>query len=264
MEPVLTIDGREAECRDGETLIEVCDRMGIRVPRLCHHPSVSPYGACRLCLVEQRRADRTRVVASCEVPAAAGGEFLTDTPRVRRLRRLVMELHLARCPDSPALRALAGELGVRQARLRPLAESCILCGLCERVCREVVGAAAVGFSGRGTARRLTAAFGEVPDDCIGCGLCTFVCPTDAIHMREAAVERLRRLPGDRRPCRHALTGLYPAALCSHAYECESCEVDQRLRELAGTHPALTLARRGSASALSDRLASTRRTGGMER
>jgi predicted molibdopterin-dependent oxidoreductase YjgC len=169
------------------------------------------------------------------------------------MRRLVMELHLARCPGIPEIRSTARELGVRSTRLRKLHDDCILCGLCERVCREVVGACALAFEGRGGQRRITSTYGEVPAECIGCGACSFVCPTGAIRMDHAALERLRALPGSQRPCRHALTGLYPSALCSHSYECETCEVDQRLRETAGTHPALAMKSGRAARTLVTRL-----------
>lgn len=262
MTTTLTIDGRPVQAGHDEMLLDVLDRIGVQVPRLCHHPALEPHGACRLCLVEQQKGGRTKIVTACDLPARAGGAFLTDTPRVRRMRRLVMELHLARCPDSPQLAQLARRLGVRRTRLRPQSHTCILCGLCERVCREIVGARALSYAGRGTGRHITSSFGEIPDECIGCGLCSFVCPTSAIRMDEAALERLRRLPGSQRPCRHALTGVYPGALCSHSYRCETCEVDQRLGEAAGTHPALALSAGSAARNLFGYMSRTRtRPGG---
>jgi predicted molibdopterin-dependent oxidoreductase YjgC len=249
----LTIDGRRVEAGTDETLLEVLDRIGTRLPRLCHLTDLRPYGACRLCLVEQVWQGGSRMVTACDMVARAGGVFVTDSDAVRRMRRLVMELHLARCPDVPEIRAKAREIGVHTLRLRRLDDTCILCGLCERVCREVVGAFALTFEGRGGARRITSSFGEMPSECIGCGACSFVCPTGAIRMDRAALARLRTLPGSQRPCRHALTGLYPSALCSHSYECETCEVDQRLRECAGTHPALAMNRGVAARTLVTKL-----------
>ncbi len=257
MEPHLVIDGRRIDPGSDEFLLGVLDRNGIHVPRLCHHPAVRPYGACRLCLVESVRPGGSKLVTACTVPAREGGTFLTDTARVRRMRRLVIELHLARCPGSAAIRDLARSLGVRASRFRQVHDTCILCGLCERVCREVVGANALCYEGRGSRRVITSSFDEVPDECIACGACSHVCPTDAIHMREAAVQALLALPGSERPCRHALTGIYPGALCSHSYQCDTCEVDQRLHDAAGTNPAMALAGGEAARALFAHLAVTR-------
>jgi predicted molibdopterin-dependent oxidoreductase YjgC len=261
MQVRITVDGVEVDARRHEMLLGVLERSGIPVPTLCHHESIEPYGACRLCLVEVQRAGRVKVTTSCNLPVDEGGVFVTRSPRLDRLRKLVAELHLARCPDEPAVRRVARSLGVRRSRLRPRHDSCILCGLCERVCRDVVGAAALGFEARGGRRSLTAAYDERPAECIGCGACTFVCPTKTIHMQEAALERLRLLPGARRPCRHALSGLYPGALCSHSYRCETCEVDQRLRQVVGTHPVFALVPGEGSRRLATYLARTRQEGG---
>jgi len=242
-------------------LLGVLHRLGVHLPTLCHLDGLSPYGACRLCLVEVRRGDRTRVTTACNLPVEDDTEVVTSSPRLVRLRRLTAELHLARCPDVPEVRRVARELGVRRSRLRHVGDTCILCGLCERVCREVVGACAIGFEGRGTARALDSAYGEVPGECIGCGACSFVCPTGTIRMQEAAVEALRRLPGSERPCRHALTGMMPSALCSMSYRCEVCEVDQRLREIVGTHPALAMGKGPEARRLATYLVAARRGAG---
>jgi NADH dehydrogenase/NADH:ubiquinone oxidoreductase subunit G len=242
-------------------LLGILHRLGVHLPTLCHLDGLSPYGACRLCLVEVRRGGRTRITTACNLPVEDGSEYTTSSPRLARLRRLTAELHLARCPDVPEVRRVARELGVRRTRLRPVGDTCILCGLCERVCREVVGANALGFEGRGTSRSLSSAYGEVPGECIGCGACSFVCPTGTIRMQEAAVEALRRLPGSERPCRHALTGMMPSALCSMSYQCEVCEVDQRLREIVRAHPVLAMGKGPEARRLAEYLVAARRGAG---
>jgi bidirectional [NiFe] hydrogenase diaphorase subunit len=238
MDVRVTVDGRTITAGMHEMLLGVLVRSGIRLPTLCHLEGLRPYGACRLCLVEIHREGRVRTATACDLPVEEGGVYVTSSPRLERLRRLVAELHLARCPDVAEVRRIARSLGVRGSRLAPLDDTCVLCGLCERVCRDVVGAVALGFEGRGTSRAVSTAYGEPGSECIGCGACSDVCPTGTIRMLDAAFERLRSLPGAERPCRHALSGIQPGALCSHGYECDTCEVDQRLRGPGGESPIL--------------------------
>jgi NADH dehydrogenase/NADH:ubiquinone oxidoreductase subunit G len=261
MQVRVTVDGRGMHAERHEMLLGLLHRLGVDLPTLCHLEGLSPYGACRLCLVEVTRGDRTRVTTACNLPVEDGAVYTTASPTLSRLRRTAAELHLARCPDEPEIRRIARALGVRRTRLRPVGDTCILCGLCERVCREVVGASALGFEGRGTSRALASAYGEVPGECIGCGACSFVCPTGTIRMQEAAVASLRQLPGSERPCRHALTGMMPSALCSMSYECEVCEVDHRLREIVSTHPVLAMGKGPEASRLAEYLVAARRGAG---
>ncbi len=261
MQVRVTVDGRGVRAERHEMLLGLLRGLGVHLPTLCHLEGLTPYGACRLCLVEVARGSGTIVTTACNLPVEDGAVYVTASARLSRLRRLVAELHLARCPDEPEVRRIAWALGVRKARLRPVGDTCILCGLCERVCREVVGASALGFEGRGTSRALASAYGEVPGECIGCGACSFVCPTGTIRMQEAAVESLRRLPGSERPCRHALTGMMPGALCSMSYRCDACEVDQRLRQIVTTHPVLAMGKGPQARRLAEYLVAARRGAG---
>ena len=234
----LVIDGEEVTASRHDLLMPLLSRMGIELPSLCYRPDLTPYGSCRLCLVQVDRGSRSAIVTACNYPVEDGERIITSSPSLTRLRRLVAGLHLARCPGEPEVRRIAASLGATGAGLKGQDEDCVLCGLCERVCSEIVGARALGFGGRGGGRTLGAAFVEAPPECIGCGACSHVCPTGAIRMDAAALERMRRLPGSARWCRHALTGLYPGAICSHSFECSTCEVDQRLREASAGHPAL--------------------------
>lgn len=177
------IDGRPVTAREGETVLDVARAAGIFIPALCYHKAVSHYGSCRLCLVEVEKRGRRRIVASCSYLAEDGLVVDTQAPGAVKARNVAMELLLARCPENPAVRAMAGRMGVRSTRFALREEDCILCGLCVRVCREVIGADCLAFSGRGSERRVTTPYDKPARECIGCGACAAVCPTGAIRLR---------------------------------------------------------------------------------
>ena len=180
----LTIDGREVQASPGTTLMEAARSVNIQIPNLCSNPELTPYGACRMCMVEVTHGKRTRLVASCIYEVAEGLTVKTDTQRANNVRRLVVELMLARNPRHPRLLALAASLGIDQTRFEVEVKGCILCGQCVRTCREVVGVAAIGFESRGTERRVATPFNEAPPDCIACGSCAHICPVDFIPYKE--------------------------------------------------------------------------------
>ncbi|HDS29432.1 MAG TPA: 4Fe-4S dicluster domain-containing protein [Firmicutes bacterium] len=131
-------------------------------------------------------------VTSCLYPVMDGLIVRTQTDRVRRLRATVLELLLARCPDSDVVRKLAHEYGVDISRYeeRVGGDNCILCGLCVRVCDEVIGQSAIWSSGRGIIKEISTPLREPPPDCIGCGSCAIVCPTDTIPMVQTNDHRI--------------------------------------------------------------------------
>lgn len=236
------LDGRRVEASSGDMLLPVARREGADIPSLCHVEGLSPGSACRLCLVEVEDGARRRVVTSCDYPLEEGIRVWTTGPRLERLRRGILELHLARVPSSRRIRDLARKHGVSGAgglRVGDPGERCILCGLCARVCSELVGAHAVTMAGRGGARRATLPYEEADArECIGCGACSWVCPESCIEIEPIAIERMRSRWGDERPCRYALMGLVPGALCAHDYGCRTCPFDHEMFERAGgLHPA---------------------------
>ena len=172
----LTIDGRSVEAPEGALLLEAVRRADVNLPTLCYWEGLPPYGACRLCLVEVTAPQR-QVVAACAYPAVDGLEVDTQGPAAMAARRIMLELLLARRPSSKVLAELATGAGVSPGRLEPLPgpgdgnELCILCGLCVRVCRDLVGAAAIGFIGRGAGRSVGPPFRVQAGACIGCGAC---------------------------------------------------------------------------------------------
>ncbi|UCE73860.1 MAG: (2Fe-2S)-binding protein, partial [Methanomassiliicoccales archaeon] len=182
-----TIDGEEVECQVGEILLDVARRYGINIPTLCYYKAITGYGACRLCIVEVTRKGRTKITASCTYPVEEEIEVKTDTDEVIESRKMLMELLMARCPESDEVKELAKEIGVEKTRFKPNEDKenkCILCGLCVRVCQEVMRANVLCFANRGANRKVTEPFDEYSELCTTCGACEKVCPTDAIHISD--------------------------------------------------------------------------------
>jgi bidirectional [NiFe] hydrogenase diaphorase subunit len=184
-----TIDGIEVEGEKEQSVLAVALDNGFDIPHLCYHEALDPYGACRLCLVEVTKGSRTRLTTSCNYPVLEGISVQTNTEKITRARRMVIELLLARCPGVPIIKDLAAEYSVGEPRFSLDNDDCILCGLCERVCREVVGVDAITFLGRGSNRKVGPPLEINPETCIACGACVYVCPTNCIKLEETEKER---------------------------------------------------------------------------
>ena len=188
----MIIDGKNVSAPKDTMLLEAIRGAGISIPTLCAHEAVSRSGACRLCVVEIKKGNRTRIVTSCLYGVEEGLIVNTQSERALNVRRLVMELLLARCPESEVLQKMAKELGVEtQKRFTPDTDQgkCILCRSCVRVCEEVVGVSAIGLFGRGSRKTVGPPFHEESDVCIGCGACVYVCPTGHITMTSTGDKR---------------------------------------------------------------------------
>ncbi len=172
----LSMNGVVVEVEKGTTLLEAARFLGFPIPTLCHMEGLSPYGACRLCLVEIGDGDRSKLVSSCTYPAGEGLKVRTASSRVVRTRKMIIELLLASCPQSKTIQDLAAAHDVRQQRFRQEYEDCILCGRCVRVCEEQMMAKAIGFRGRGESRSIGTPFDIKSDVCRLCGACIYVCP----------------------------------------------------------------------------------------
>ncbi len=173
----LTINGLKTSVEKGTTLLEAARFLGFPIPTLCYHEGLTPYGACRLCVVEIGEGPGAKLVSSCTYPAQEGLKVRTASERVVKARKMIIELLLATCPQSKTIQDLAAKYGVRQQRFKQEYENCILCGLCVRMCKEQMMAQAIGFRGRGEKRSIGTPFDIPSDVCRLCGGCMYICPT---------------------------------------------------------------------------------------
>lgn len=201
----LTIDKKNIACAAGTSILTAATQAGIKIPRLCYHEELKPYGACRLCIVEDEKTGR--IMASCVTPVAPDMNLLTRSEKVLRHRRNVVRLMMAEHPESCIvcskgnrceLRAIAADLGVGTTGLHPMPNykplesanpfivrdltKCILCGRCIRADHELVSVGAIDYDGRGFAAR-PATLGYQPlenSECTFCGTCVSMCPTAAL------------------------------------------------------------------------------------
>ncbi|MDH5695959.1 MAG: 2Fe-2S iron-sulfur cluster-binding protein [Dehalococcoidia bacterium] len=191
----LTIDNRKVEAEEGSTILDAANQAGIYIPTLCHHESLSPGGSCRLCVVEITDNGTSDLMAACTYPVGEGLEVRTNSERVVKARRLAMELLLAQRPHSSRLQQLAKEIGVDKPSFTLKEQECILCGLCVRTCREIVGVSAINFIAQGIDRGIDEPSTEVSQvRCIGCDSCAYICPTDAITVEDVGDTRVVTMP----------------------------------------------------------------------
>ncbi len=182
----LIIDGIALESDPDKTLLEVARELGIHIPTLCFYKDLSPYAACRICVVEVIWRGKSRLRTACTYPAWEG-EVKTDSQRVRKARKLILELMLAEAPEAVEIKEMAKEYGANPEKHNVHRigndNKCIACGLCVRICKERMNIGAIGFKNRGQEREITTPFDKLSDVCSTCGACSFVCPTDAIRFK---------------------------------------------------------------------------------
>ncbi len=192
--PTLTVDGRTVTVREGAFVLEAARAAHVDIPTLCHHDAVEPYGGCRLCVVDVTRKDWDgwcKLVVACLFPAEEGLIVMTDTPRVMNVRKVVLDLLLARSPETPLIRDLAARYGIMKTSYveNPEPTDCILCGLCTRIC-DTLGPSAIASVNRGVGREIAPPFSEPPADCVGCLACAYVCPTGYIPFESSDRHRV--------------------------------------------------------------------------
>lgn len=204
----LTINNLKVKAEEGMTILEAAKSVGISVPTLCYMKNLYPTGACRMCVVEV--SGQRNLLPSCAFPVTEGMVVETNSPRVRRARKTIVELLVENHPQdclicvrnkNCELQDLAERYSVREHRFAgekrkhvvdissPAMErdpaKCILCGRCVRVCNEIQKIGAIDFSGRGFASIVTTPYnkGLNVSDCILCGQCIIACPTAALRER---------------------------------------------------------------------------------
>jgi heterodisulfide reductase subunit A len=181
----IIVDGHPIEVEEGSYVLQAANSLGIEIPTLCYYPYMTPYAACRICAVEAHGPKGwNKIVTACNYPAWDGLELRTSTPRVINARRTNLELMIANSAPVPILRRLAEQVGITEPQWGHATNTCILCGLCVRVCDEVVGAHALSFGGRGSEREVATPFHLDSSACILCGACAKLCPTGHIRMED--------------------------------------------------------------------------------
>ena len=170
------IDGVHIRAAKGASVLDAAIEFGICIPHLCHVPTLSDIGACRLCIVEHVVNGRSKITTSCTLNVEEGMVILSNTEWIRKLRRNTAELLVAQAPNSRAIQDIAVRCGVKDVRYPFRHHDCVLCGRCVRVCTEMWGARAIGFVGLGNERHVDFPLGVRPDFCKHCGSCTDLCP----------------------------------------------------------------------------------------
>ncbi len=170
------LNGLEVSAEEGWTVLEAARFYGLEIPTLCWHEGLTPYGGCRLCLVEIGKAPASKLVSSCTYRVEEGLVVRTDTARVLRARRMMIELLVSIAPNSKKVQDLASKFNVTSVRFKVRNEECILCGLCVRMCAEQMDGKAIGFQNRGAKKKISTPFDIRSEECRLCGGCIYICP----------------------------------------------------------------------------------------
>ncbi len=215
----LIIEGKEVEFSNEPNLLEVIRKAGMNVPTLCHRPDLTSFGACRMCVVEVEYPNgRTMINSSCTMPPEAGIKVHLNTARVRKIRKMVLELLLANhdrecttCDKSGScdLQKYAEEYGIKHVKQYAQREfmamedesscaikrdinKCILCGACVRACNEHQGLQVLGFANRGSKTVVAPIGGKelAKSECVNCGQCVAVCPTGALTINSTQLDKV--------------------------------------------------------------------------
>jgi len=208
----LTIDGKATEIAKGKTILQAANSIGINIPTLCHDPRLEPFAGCRVCMVEIERGNTNALITSCNTEATDGMTIRTNSEKVLKTRKMVLELILSDHPKdcmtcekcgSCKLQDLAYEYNVRESRFfeqpdggvvndrNPVIQKdtskCILCGRCVRICAEIQQDYAIDFKNRGFDTETGTPFGKslLDTTCVLCGQCVSTCPVGSLVEKQA-------------------------------------------------------------------------------
>jgi iron-only hydrogenase group A len=209
MELTIKVNNKELKAKQGETILEVVERNGMKIPTLCHMKKFNPSGACRICVVEN--AKNGKLIPSCSYPVEEGMEVFTHSQKVVESRKMIVELLLSNHPDdclfcvrngNCQLQDLSVEHNVTERRISGIKnnhhidlsspsivrdpDKCILCGRCVRVCEETIGVSAIDYINRGSNSVIGVTYNKSinTSSCVNCGQCIMVCPTGALHEKD--------------------------------------------------------------------------------
>ena len=209
----IEINGLPLEVEEGTTVLNAAKQQSIKIPALCHHPDLTPWAACGICVVKV--AGSGKMIRACATPVEEGMKIITHDPEIVEVRKTVLELILSTHPNdclqcsrnnNCELQTLASEFGIRdvpfEKRLRVIPvdnstpsivlnpEKCVNCGRCALVCQQLQNVWALEFIGRGDGTRIAPA-GDVQlndSPCIKCGQCSAHCPVGAIYEKDDTAE----------------------------------------------------------------------------
>jgi bidirectional [NiFe] hydrogenase diaphorase subunit len=199
---MLEINGKKVSANKGETILEAARSNGIEIPTLCYLKGLAPHGGCRLCLVELKQGKRSQLVASCGYYVKDDLVVETESPRVQKVRKLLLELLIASMPDSEEIHYWAEKYGVHSTRFDRPPDYCILCGLCVRYCDEMKQGNCLGFVGRGVHREVAwVPLATYTEKCVKCmEECQKLCPTGVF------------------PSNWGIAGLHCGDICEEVFE----------------------------------------------
>jgi len=189
----IIIDGKKVKTEEEKTILETALENGFDIPHLCWHPALEPYGACRVCMVEIEKNNRKILTTACTYPVSEGLKIYTGSERVVSARRFVLEHLIALAPEAEEVKKLAEKYNVSLItgyQLPVTNDNCIRCGLCIRVCKELIGKEAIGFINRGKERIPETPFLDENPLCMTCGACAYLCPTGRIKVKDAQVREM--------------------------------------------------------------------------
>ncbi|MDD5724450.1 MAG: 2Fe-2S iron-sulfur cluster-binding protein [Syntrophales bacterium] len=205
----IVIDGKKVKAQEGSTILDNVRALKIDIPTLCHHKELTPFGACRLCSVEVKTNGKWQLATSCNTPVESDMEVAASSEVAKESRKSAAQLLYYKYPETQAVKEIARKLGVDVSPEEAKGHDCILCGLCVRTCREVVGVSALTFQDRGRGRDIDKP--EIifdPNVCIGCGSCAYVCPTGYVKMET---------DGDRRIIWDKVFKMVPCPVCGRLF-----------------------------------------------